>query len=234
MILLGTLESTEVRSTKSSDCFRKSSQWSVLWRSCQPCVPIQRDDLLLLFCVLSARIQRFVTALALQNDLQAATELGASIQATGIVFIEFTGFRWRLPRSSDPSHSTSPSSSSEMDKTAQQVDCKSARSYHLQWWRIQRMFGHNDGRRRFWRQARGERFADCAVVDHDRFGGSSFLVWAGIWTGGRTEAHATGEDWNPWGAWTRWWHPSLSSKWDRLMVNLFLCTTVHAAKGQTL
>lgn len=37
----------------------------------------------------------------------------------------------------------------------------------------------NDRRQRVWR-ARGERFAECAIVEHDRFGGPSVMVWAGI------------------------------------------------------
>ena len=35
----------------------------------------------------------------------------------------------------------------------------------------------NDRRRRVWRQ-RNERFRDYCVVEHDRFGGGSVLVWA--------------------------------------------------------
>ena len=36
-----------------------------------------------------------------------------------------------------------------------------------------------DGRRRVWRRP-GERFADCFVIEHGRFRGGSFMVWAGI------------------------------------------------------
>ena len=46
----------------------------------------------------------------------------------------------------------------------------------------------NDGRRRVWRQ-RNERFRDCCVVEHDRFGGGSVLVWAGISYDGRTDLY---------------------------------------------
>ena len=42
----------------------------------------------------------------------------------------------------------------------------------------------NDGRRRVWRQ-RNESRRDCCVVEHDRFGGGSVLVWAGISYDGR-------------------------------------------------
>ena len=37
----------------------------------------------------------------------------------------------------------------------------------------------NDGRIRVWRRP-GERFADCCVQEHDRYGGGSVMVWGGI------------------------------------------------------
>jgi len=46
----------------------------------------------------------------------------------------------------------------------------------------------HDGRRRVWRQ-RNERFRDCCVAEHDRFGGGSVLVWAGISYDGRTDLY---------------------------------------------
>ena len=45
----------------------------------------------------------------------------------------------------------------------------------------------HDGRVRVHRMP-GERFASCCVLEHDRFGGGSVMVWAGIWHGGRTAA----------------------------------------------
>ena len=44
----------------------------------------------------------------------------------------------------------------------------------------------NDGRRRVWRQ-KNERFSDCCVAEHDRFGGGSVMVWGGISIEGSTE-----------------------------------------------
>lgn len=38
---------------------------------------------------------------------------------------------------------------------------------------------HHDGRTRVFRR-RGERFADCCLVERDRFGGGSVMVWGGI------------------------------------------------------
>ena len=45
---------------------------------------------------------------------------------------------------------------------------------------------HHDGRKRVWRQ-RNERFKECCVAEHDKFGGGSVLVWAGIYFDGRTD-----------------------------------------------
>lgn len=42
-----------------------------------------------------------------------------------------------------------------------------------------------DGRQRVYRR-RGERFADACVLEHDRFGGGSVMVWAGISHGLKT------------------------------------------------
>ena len=44
---------------------------------------------------------------------------------------------------------------------------------------------HGDGRVRVWRRHR-ERYADACVVEHDRWGGGSLMVWGGIHRGGRT------------------------------------------------
>ena len=45
-----------------------------------------------------------------------------------------------------------------------------------------------DGRRRVWRVP-GERCADCCVTKHDRFGGGSVMVWAGISIDGKTDLY---------------------------------------------
>lgn len=46
----------------------------------------------------------------------------------------------------------------------------------------------NDGSRRVWRK-KNERFKDCCVAEHDRFGGGSVMVWAGISYGGSTDLY---------------------------------------------
>ena len=45
-----------------------------------------------------------------------------------------------------------------------------------------------DRRDRVWRR-RGERSASCSILQHDRFGGGSAMVWGGISLGGRTALH---------------------------------------------
>jgi hypothetical protein len=45
-----------------------------------------------------------------------------------------------------------------------------------------------DGRRRVYRR-RNERYADCCVIERDRFGGDSVMVWGGIAYGRRTQLH---------------------------------------------
>lgn len=42
-----------------------------------------------------------------------------------------------------------------------------------------------DGRTRIWRRT-GERFADCCVMQRDRFGGGSVMVWGGIFGNQKT------------------------------------------------
>lgn len=44
---------------------------------------------------------------------------------------------------------------------------------------------HNDGRQRVWRR-RGERHVECCVRQHDRWGGTGVMVWAGMSTNSRT------------------------------------------------
>ena len=47
---------------------------------------------------------------------------------------------------------------------------------------------YTDRRARVWRR-RGERFHDANISEHDRYGGGSIMVWAGISRGGRTYLH---------------------------------------------
>lgn len=44
----------------------------------------------------------------------------------------------------------------------------------------------NDGRILV-RRKKNERFADCCIKQHDRYGGGSVMIWCGIWWEGRTD-----------------------------------------------
>lgn len=44
----------------------------------------------------------------------------------------------------------------------------------------------HDGRIRV-RRLKSERYTDCCILEHDRYGGGSVMVWAGIWWESRTE-----------------------------------------------
>ena len=46
----------------------------------------------------------------------------------------------------------------------------------------------HDGRRRVWRQ-KNERFKNCCVAEHDRFGGGSVMAWGGISYDGSTDLY---------------------------------------------
>ncbi|XP_062611745.1 uncharacterized protein LOC134273568 [Saccostrea cucullata] len=46
----------------------------------------------------------------------------------------------------------------------------------------------NDGRRRVWRK-KNERYKDCCITEHDRFGCGSVMVWAGISYDGSTDLY---------------------------------------------
>ena len=46
----------------------------------------------------------------------------------------------------------------------------------------------SDRHERVWR-CRGERYADCNIIQHDQFGGGSVIVWAGISLDGSTDLH---------------------------------------------
>ena len=48
------------------------------------------------------------------------------------------------------------------------------------------MVNHRDRRTRVWRRA-GERYQDAAIVQHDRWGGGSVMVWGRNWWNGRTD-----------------------------------------------
>ena len=113
------------------------------------------------FLVVQARRHRFDNATTLRRDFQNATGVRISNQ-TIRNRLHDAGLRSRRPAIRVP-----------------------LTRYHVQ---MRLAWDFTDRRARVWRMP-NERFAPVCVAEHDRFGGGSVMVWAGISAQGKIDLH---------------------------------------------
>lgn len=141
----------------------------------------------------SAVDDRFLQLSSLRNRTLTAPELQNNLETTRGIRISERTVRRRLAEGN--LHARRPAMCPILSRRHRTTRLAFARQYVN--WRIEDwekvLFTDEsrfslkgaDGRQRVWRRT-GERYAECAITERDRFGGGSIMIWGGISLSGST------------------------------------------------